>query len=515
MTTGTLPTAREARGVARGGLANMAGAALAGATGVVVTWIVARSLGHQQAGAFFTATAAFVLAGGLAKLGTNTGLVYWPARLRSTGESRLLGTCLRAGLLPVAVFSLVLAAAMVLLAPWIARYTAHGSSAVLTEHTTALRVLAVFLPLQALTDALLTVTRGYRRMRPTVLLDRLLRSSLQLVAVGAAGIASLWAAASLPIFAAAWVAPYLPVALLSAYAARSAFEKGRPADAVSTRSERLRIRREFWRFTGPRALAAVAQLALQRVDVLLVAALGGLGAAAVYAVAGRFVVLIQFANQGVSQSVQPRLAEALSTGDRDAANRLYQVATGWLVLVTWPICLLVIFFAPYYLGFFGDGYRSGAPVVVVLAGAMLVATGCGMVDMVLAMAGRTSANLANVLVALAVTIGLDVLLIPRWGALGAAAGLACAVVANNLLPLAQIHHAARLHPFGPGTRAAVLLTTACFGALPAAVTALAGSGPAALASAVALAVPAFLAGAWLLRDRLALAAFTRRNQEES
>ena len=54
------------RGVARGGLANMAGMGLAGATGVVVTWIVARSLGAEQAGAFFAATAAFVLVGGLA-----------------------------------------------------------------------------------------------------------------------------------------------------------------------------------------------------------------------------------------------------------------------------------------------------------------------------------------------------------------------------------------------------------------------------------------------------------------
>ena len=214
------------------------------------------------------------------------------------------------------------------------------------------------------------------------------------------------------MFALAWAAPYLPVTVLAAYALRKVYRAGKPPGATTRRAERRGLRRDFWRFTGPRALASVAQLALQRVDVLLVAALGGLAPAAVYAVAGRFVVLIQFANQGISQSVQPRLAEALATGDRRAANRLYQTATGWLVLVTWPINLLVILFAPVYLRLFGDGYPAGAPVVVVLAVAMLVATGCGMVDMVLAMAGRTSWNLVNVLVALAVTIGLDVLLDP-------------------------------------------------------------------------------------------------------
>ncbi|MEU8655697.1 lipopolysaccharide biosynthesis protein [Actinoplanes philippinensis] len=498
--------AGTARGAARGGLANMAGSALAGGAGVAVTWIVARVLGPEEAGALFAATAAFVLAGGLAKLGTHTGLVYWPARLRATGRDHLLGACLRAGLPPVVVFSVLLAAAMWVAAPWIAGLTAGQTPHVIAEHTAGLRVLAVFVPLQALTDVLLTVTRGYRSMRPTVLLDRILRSALQLLAVGAAGVAAMGAAgvaamgaaASLPVFAFAWAVPYLPVVILAGFAARTAYRKGL-VRAEITRTERRRLRRDFWIFTAPRAVAAVAQLALQRVDVLLVAALGGLAPAAVYAVAGRFVVLIQFANQGLSQSVQPRLAEALSTGDRAAAKRLYQIATGWLVLVTWPICLLVIAFAPRYLRLFGEGYAAGVPVVLVLAATMLVATGCGMVDMVLAMAGRTSANLANVLIALAVTVCLDVLLIPRWGAIGAAAGLAGAMLVNNLLPLAQVYRGTRLHPFGAGTLGAAALAIGCFGfvvLVPAAVVA---------------AVPAYAAGAWLLRGPLMLGAFRRKS----
>ncbi len=232
----------------------------------------------------------------------------------------------------------------------------------------------------------------------------------------------------------------MPTALFAGYALHRAHAR-MMADIVPTRvkrSHRASMSRAFWRFTGPRSIASVAQLALQRVDVLLVAALAGLGAAGLYAVAGRFVVLGQFANQGISQAVQPRLAEALAVKDRTAANTLYQTATGWLVLLTWPLYLLVMTYAPAYLGIFGTAYRDAAPIVVVLAAAMLVATGCGMVDIVLSMAGRTAWNLGNVLVALGLTISLDLALIPRLGALGAAIGLAAAVVANNVLPLAQV-----------------------------------------------------------------------------
>ena len=507
-----MTTTAPLRRTARGGLANTAGSALAGGAGVVITWIVARALGAEEAGAFFATTAAFVLGGGLAKLGTQTGLVYWPARLRAAGREHLLGPCLRTALTPVVVLSVVLGVAMWLAAPAIAGITAEESPHVADEHVTGLRVLAVFLPTQALTDALLTATRGYRSMRPTVILDRILRSGLQLLLVGAVGVAALWTTARLPVFALAWAAPYLPVMILAGLALRRAYRAERPAGARSRRAERRALRRDFWRFTAPRAVASVAQLALQRVDVLLVAALGGLAAAAVYAVAGRFVVAIQFANQGISQSVQPRLAEALATGDTDTANHLYRTATGWLVLITWPISLLVILFAPIYLGLFGEEYRAGAPVVVVLACAMLVATGCGMVDMVLAMAGRTSWNLVNVLVALGLMAGVDLLLIPRLGALGAAIGLACAVIANNLLPLVQVARAARLHPFGGGTLTAGTLSIICFGVLPRLVTALLGTGAAALSVALAICVPAFCFAAWLHRDRLGLTALKKEDR---
>jgi O-antigen/teichoic acid export membrane protein len=144
---------------------------------------------------------------------------------------------------------------------------------------------------------------------------------------------------------------------------------------------------------------------------------------------------------------------------------------------------------------------------MVLAGAMLVATGCGMVDIVLAMAGRTSWNLANVATALGVNVGVDLLLIPQYGALGAAVGLACALVANNVIPLLQITAALRLHPFGRATLLAAGLAAACFGLLPLVLVAIFGAtGTTAVAGAV-LGATGYLAAAARLRRELNIDAF--------
>jgi O-antigen/teichoic acid export membrane protein len=150
-------------------------------------------------------------------------------------------------------------------------------------------------------------------------------------------------------------------------------------------------------------------------------------------------------------------------------------------------------YAPVYLALFGPHYAGGAAITALLAGAMLVATACGMVDMVLAMGGRTSWNLGNTLAALVVTVVTVVTLIPRYGALGAAAGLAAAGLTNNLLPLAQLGHSLRLHPFGRGTLTAAALAVACFGVPAVTARVVVGDRPAVLAVVGAVATTGALA----------------------
>ncbi|HEY8473464.1 MAG TPA: polysaccharide biosynthesis C-terminal domain-containing protein [Natronosporangium sp.] len=470
-----------ARALARSGLSNLAGAGFAGLAGLAVTWLVARSLGPAAAGGFFAATAAFVLVTAVARLGTPTGLVYWVANARAQGQPEVAACYARIGIGPVAVAATGLGTGMWL----VGAATGNG----------ALQTLAPFLPAAAVTDALLATTRGYRLMRPTVAVDKLLRPALQLLGVAVLALAALWMVVPGSAWPLVWALPYLPALLLAGYALHTV-QRRQP---VRRRRTSRALRSAFWRFTGPRAVASVLQLALQRLDILLVAALAGPVPAAVYTVAGRFVVVGQLVNQAIGHPLQPRLAERLSAGDLAGAGALYRTVTGWLVLTTWPLYLLVIGHAPLYLGLFGGAYRTGATAVVVLAAAMLLATGCGPVDLLLAMAGRTSWNLLNVGLALAMMVGLDALLIPRLGALGAAIGLAAAVATNNLLPLAQIWYALRLHPFGAGTLAAAGLAAGCFGALPLAIRALAGTGLVAVVGSLAAAVATYLAGARRLR----------------
>ncbi|MER5646240.1 oligosaccharide flippase family protein [Streptosporangium sp. NPDC002524] len=416
-------------GLARGGVAGLAGAGAGAAAQFLTVVVVTRGVGQETAGLFFSGTALCLAVATVLRLDAGNGLVYFIARSRSPGHRHTSGTSgyVRAALVPVAALSL-----------------ATGAAVVLTTSDLVLRVLAVALPAVACSGVVVSATRGFGSMRPTVLLDGVLQPVAQLLLVG---VVVLTGRDSVPLLATAWALPYLPVLLLASVWLRRRLPRSPRAPGTA---------RDLWRHTWPRSLASGIQAVFQRLDVVIVAVLAGPAEAAVYTAATRFKIVGQLAGQGLAQATQPGLVRALAEGDLPRARELYQSATLWLVLLTWPVWLGYAALAPWLLGaVFGDGYTGGAPVAFVLAATMMLATACGMADVVLTSAGHTGSSLVNLVAAVATAVTLDLLLIPSTGSLGAALGWAGGTVVKNLLPLWRIHRLYGLRPFGTHSLAAL------------------------------------------------------------
>jgi O-antigen/teichoic acid export membrane protein len=495
--------------IARGSTLNLVGAAVAAAATLGVTVLVARAFTRPVAGAFFTATSLFLIVEMAASLGAYTGLVYFIPRLRATGDDHRIRAMLRRAIVPVTLASIAAAVLLLVFAEPLARAMLAGhqpSGASPANVADAVRALAAALPFAALLDTLLGATRGYRDMRPTVALDRVCRTVLQLLAVIVAGLlgaaallAPLWSLAYIPAAIAAWIW----LARIRRRSLRIAEPRHRAPRASDSNPDR------FWVYTVPRALALGAQQIIQRLDIVLVAILRGPVDAAIYTAATRFLVVGQLGNQAISMAAQPQLSRLFGLEDRLKAGAVYQTTTAWLVVLTWPLYLLAISFGPAVLSIFGQSYRAGSTVMVLLGGAMLLASCCGQVDIVLTSTGRSALSLANGLLALAVNVGVDLALIPHYGITGAAIGWAAAIVASNLVPLAQVARIVRIHPFGAATVIACAVTGLSFGVLPVIVRAVLGSGAGGQIVAVAAACVALAAGLWHWRQQLALSMLPR------
>nr|WP_298886953.1 polysaccharide biosynthesis C-terminal domain-containing protein [uncultured Serinicoccus sp.] len=471
---------------------NFAGSAVSAVSMFALTILITRLSSTTEAGAFFAATSVFLLAAGLSQLGTNAGLVYFLSGSRARGELSRAHVYMRIASVPVLVTSVVCSVVLVLASGQIARWLSPDQP---ERFATFVVAMALFLPAAGVTNLTVSASRGLGTMSVNALLDQLARPLLQLGMVALA-----FAVSGVDAAPWAWSASYVPLAVLGWWWWRRLRDRSAPQD----RSPGFAPWAAFWRFSSPRALAGLAQVAMQRFDIVLVGALAGLPAAAIYTAATRFITLGQAAARAVGLSVQPHIGEAVARGDWRATTALYRTATGWLVVVTWPLYLTLMSFSGTVLGIFGGEYTEGAQVLQILCAAMLVATACGMVDMVLLMAGKSLWNLGNVVLALTTNIVIDLWLIPRLGILGAAIGWGVAILVANLVPLLQLLVWRRLHPFGRESLIAAALSLVVFGGIPAAVAATLDNQGYALLISLAISSPIYALSLWYFRRHLQL-----------
>lgn len=420
--------------LARGGTLNVAGSLAGGVTSIALVVTVTNAFAPREAGVLFAATSFFLILTAVAELGTGAGLAHVVQRALAVGDVDKARLGLRVALVPVVTVSLLLAAPLALGASTIAGLITAGEGGDLMAGM--LRVFAATVPIATAYTTILAATRALGTMRPNVFVEKLGRLPAQIIGVllvAATGAEPIWLAIG-------WAFPYA----LGLVAVIGWHHRLRPWHSDAGAADPSGVAREFWSFTAPRAIAQICQVALQRADVILVAALLSPTHAAIYLAATRFLVVGQLSTSAIQQVLQPQLARMFARDDLSGARRVFTTATAWLMALAWPTYLLSALTAPLWLQLFGAGYGAGEPVVLVLAVTMLVATACGPVDTVLLMAGRSVLSLANNAAALVVNLALNIVLIPRFGLVGAAAAWSAALLVRNLLPAIQVRAAYRM-----------------------------------------------------------------------
>ncbi len=486
--------------IARGGLLNLIGAVTSGALNFVLVVIITRGLGAIGSGAFFVSIALFSLVSKTLELGADTGLVRTISRFRALGRIQDLRRSLSIALVPVIVAGSLAAVVVFTNASELAALFAKGSAP--GEVAPLLRVLALFLPVASVYTVMLAATRGFGTMVPSVVIDRIGKPALQPILVLGVLLAGLGTSAVVL----AWAGPIglgfvLGGLWLATLVRRAEREPGRTPGIPRELRE---LAASFWRFTAPRGLAGFFQVAIVWVDTLLIGALRSTREAGIYAAATRYMLIGTFALTAVIQVMGPKISELIARRDHDASQSVYQVSTAWLVLITWPVNFTIVLFTPVLVSVFGREFSAGETPLLILGIAMFVATAAGPVDVVLLMAGKSSWNLYNTLIALVLNVSLNLLLIPPLGIAGAAIAWAVSITANNVLPLIQTWSSLKLHPFGSGFRLAIATTSIAYGGVGLLIRLLLGQTPQAFVLYAVVATGLYLALLWRFREGLDL-----------
>jgi O-antigen/teichoic acid export membrane protein len=527
--------------MARGSLVNLVAMVTGAALTFGLTVLVSRWLQPAGTGAFFELIALFTIASNTLELGADTGLMRWISRARAIGGLAQVRRLVPIALLPVAAVGAGAAAVIWITAPDLARAFLHGLAH--GRGAADIRIIAPLVPLGALSACLIDGARGFGRRWPYLAVEGLGKPTARIALVLCALLAGLGlrgaiAAWGIPVVGgliASWVIftvilrSEVPVmvgpatSLRRRHAQHGALSgrgrtglhralqspKGRHCGAPAVaNARRQRLGVEFWRFTAPRACQSIFQVIILWLDILLVGAMISQHAAGVYAAVSKLAMVGTFALEGTRLAISPQVSALLARRQHRRAAALYQDATRWLVLASWPVYLTFAVFPVVVLGIFGTRYTAGAAALTVLSLAMLVNLGTGNVTVVLLMGGKSSWGAINTGAALFINISLNLLLLPHLGILGAAIAWGASIVVDNVAALVELRWVLGLAPFGPGYGLAAALTVGCFGVVGIVARALLHQTLPALAVTLTIGLVAFAVALYTARAPLRLAGMT-------
>jgi len=413
--------------------------------------LLARLLGAEGLGLYNLALTAAGIAVGLASLGLEMALVRYVSLYSSRRDAAGLWGTLQVGIGLMALTGLFVAAGLYALAPLIAQQLFHEPKLV-----PLLRIASLMVPVWSLTNALAAATRGSKRMQYTFVAEAVSRpvSKLMLL-VGLAVTVGLSAARAV---AAHGLAIGVSCILLL-YFLNELFHLNRPLQTAR------RNAREMLSFSLPVYLSDLINMFGGNIQTVLLGMLNTVTSVGIFAVASQVNTVGKMFHGSVVVSSMPIVSELYDRGDRQGMGRLYQTASKWTFTLNLPFFLLVLLFPSEILSIFGQSFVSGATALSILAWANLVHTGTGICGVMIDMTGNTNLKLVNSILTVAITVGLNALLIPRWGLVGAAIAALAAAIIINVLRLLEVFALFRLLPYNwsflkPVVAAAVVLLVA-------------------------------------------------------
>lgn len=223
--------------------------------------------------------------------------------------------------------------------------------------------------------------------------------------------------------------------------------------------------REFLKFCLISFMGATGAMLIMKIDSLMVTAMIGLDANAIYIIAFSIAIVIELPRRAISQISMPVIAEHFATGDHPAINQLYKkIAIHQLLL-----CLLL------FLGIWanidtlyhyvpnGAIYQTGKWVVLLIGLSKISDVLFSVNGEIILYSKYYLFNLTATFVMSVLTVLLNLWLIPIYGLEGAAMASLVAMLVFNLLKYGYVKYRLGFDPFTWDILKTAILAVLVFG----------------------------------------------------
>ena len=420
--------------VAKGATINLTGAITRTVLLYVYTLMLARLLSANELGEYFMMLTIINILGMASTVGVDVGVVRYTALFAGENKYGLVRRSLRVGLAIGIPASIVSAIALIGIAPFLGVKLFDGNEDIVTS----LRIFALAVPFWVIARLLNATTQGLHRMKYQVYsrdfgeqISKLMFSAMAIIfgfgvlGVTFANVSSMLIAALMSMV---FVIMVLPAPL-----------------SVKTPAEPLTKR--IIRYSLPLAFSNIFGMFLLWTDTLLLGYFRTTTEVGYYVAALKVVVVTSTIITAFGTVFSPVIADLYNRHEEAHLNELFKTVSRWMYVCSYPIFLLFLLFSEQIMRVFGSEYTVSNRVLVILAVGQLINATVGSAGFVVMMSGKSHLELLNISLSLIVNIALCFLLIPSYGAIGAAIANMTSLVIVNIMRASELWIIIRIHAY--------------------------------------------------------------------
>lgn len=375
--------------------------------------VLARWMGGTQYGIYVFVWTWVLILGGISHLGLNVAAIRLAPTYRETDEwDKLRGLIRGARMTALGTGTAIMLAGMAglhLLGGYL-----DGS------YVMPLYLALVCIPLFALTDVQDGIGRGNAWMGLALAPPYVLRPMLVLAAMFAANVIDLPMQATTAAGAAI-------VATWGAGVIQTLIINRRLHESVPAGPHAYEWKAWF-SSSLPLLVILASELMLQNTDILVISRFMSPADVGIYFAAGKTMALIMFVHYAVGSAVANRFAALHARGDHESLRAFVRDSVNWTFWPSLAGAVIILALGKPLLWLFGPQFGQGYPVMAVLVFGFLFRSAMGPAEFLLNMLGE-QAVCAKVLAASAILdIGLNFVLTPHWGLMGAAVSTSLSLV---------------------------------------------------------------------------------------
>jgi len=206
--------------------------------------------------------------------------------------------------------------------------------------------------------------------------------------------------------------------------------------------------REVFSFTIPLLTSDLVTVTMQTSAVLLLGYFYDLSTVAFFRVALPLALFNRMVMNSFATLYKPAAARLFARNDYEGINRLYWNSAVWIAVLSFPIFAATFSLAkPLTVYLYGADYAPSATILALLSLGYYFDAALGHNGLTLKVLGKIRYVMTIDFLACSASLGLHLLLIPRYGAIGAAISTTVAVIVYNVLKQTGLRLVAGVSPF--------------------------------------------------------------------